>query len=160
TGVISRHLERIGRTTGEADQYRGGRFLPHVGAVVVISGLRYLFGLGCRGYEQPKGLGVACIDRLGAGMGRALKLLALGVDDLQDGGLGQHTAFAGAGVDAGYGLLGRIAEHAVTGRSPQTGGDGNLAWGLPGTGRGDLGGAVGLVLDASPLDVHRTEDGL
>ena len=40
------------------------------------------------------------------------------------------------------------------------GGEGDLAWGLPGVGRGDLGGAVGLVLDASAADLDRAEDGL
>jgi hypothetical protein len=68
TGVIPLDLGVIGRTTGEADRHRGGRRLRVVGSVMVISGLRPLLGPGGRGYEEPKGLGVACRDRLGAGM--------------------------------------------------------------------------------------------
>src|SRR5262249_47432636 len=64
------------------------------------------------------------------------------------------------GVDAGPGLQRRIAEHAVTGGISQTAGDGDLARGLPGASRGDLGRAVGSVRDASLPDPHRTEDGL
>jgi hypothetical protein len=71
--VIPFHLGAIGRTIGKPDLHGSGRLLPGVGTVAVTSGLRLPFGLGCRGYEQPKGLGVARRGRLGAGMGRALK---------------------------------------------------------------------------------------
>jgi len=82
------------------------------------------------------------------------------MDDLQDGRLGQDPGLAGAGVDPGDDLLGRIAGQAIAGGVPQPGREGDLAWGLPGAGGGDLGGAVGVVLDASAAGLNRAEDGL
>ena len=94
TAMMPLHLGVIDRTAGEPDQHRGGRFLHGVGAVVVTAGLRFLLGLRGSGYEEPKGLGVVRVDRRGAGMGRPLELVPLGMNDLQDRRLGQHPGFA------------------------------------------------------------------
>lgn len=105
-------------------------------------------------------LAVAVVDGCGAGVGRRLQPPPLVVDDLQDGRLGQHPVLAGAGVDPGDSLLGRIAPQAVAGGVAQPRSDGDLARGLPGVGGGDLSRAVGPVRDASAADGDRAEDGL
>ena len=159
-GVVPLDLGELRGTCGEPDQRRGGRLRRQVLAVVAIAGLGLRFGRGDRRDQHPQGLGLAVVDGRGAGVGRGLQLLPLVVDDLQDGRLGQHGLFAGPRVDPDDGLLGRIAEHPVAGRVTQPRRDGDLSRGLPGVGGGDLGRAVGVVLDASAADVDRAEDGL
>src|SRR5262249_53149214 len=128
--------------------------------VVRTSGFNALLFLRWCGYEQSKGLGITRVDGLGAGMGRRLESLALVMDDLQDGRLGQHPDFVGAGFDSGHGLLRRIADQALAGAVAEARRQCDLVWRLPGVGRGDLGRAIGFVLDASPLDLDGAEDGL
>jgi hypothetical protein len=57
-------------------------------------------------------------------------------------------------------VLRRIAKQAVTGRVPLPRRQGDRAWALPGVGRGDLRGAVGIVPEAATADLDGTEDGL
>jgi hypothetical protein len=87
----------------------------------------------------------------GAGVGRRLELLSLLVDDFQDSRLGQHLALTGAGIDPGDDLLRRVAEQAITGGVSQPWCQSDMAWGLPGVARGDLGRAGDLVLDSRCL---------
>ncbi len=113
---------------------------------------RLLIGGGRRRRRQQHcgGLGIPLEDGRRPGMGQPLELAPLVVNDLQHGGLGQQPLLAGALIDPGHGPSRRTDEQAVTDRSAQPGRQRDLARGLPGRRRRDLGGAVGLVLDPLP----------